>query len=175
MPDVYGNPYLPSFVRNQPKIADPTPGFQTPVLPTKVSQINSVQGFSGAHQYAASLANGSSEILAETDPDTPRVYVVVVDQNGQRYVQGFRLVPEEEPKPVTMDDLNDKMSAVLERLERLEAERKTGNGQPNYRNAEQSKHNSSNDRNAPVSKRPDGGNQPDGSHRPENAASPAGN
>ena len=135
MDNAYGNPYLPPFVRNQPKVADPIPGIQAPVLPTKMHQITSVQGFSGAHQYAASLANGSSEILAESDPNTPRIYVAVVDQNGQRYVQGFRLTPEEEPKPVTMDDLNSKMNEVLERLGQLEAERKTGHDKSNFRSS----------------------------------------
>ena len=137
MSDPYGNPYLPPFVRNQPRVADPA--FQPPVLPTKMAQITSVNGFAGAHQYAAGLANGSSEIIADADPNVPRVYVVVVDQNGQRYVQGFNLVPEEEPKPITMDDLNGKMNTILDRLNRLEEERKAGNDKSDFRNAEQGK------------------------------------
>lgn len=139
MPDVYGNPYLPSFVRNQPSMANPVPGVPSPVLPTKASQINSVQGFDGAHKYVAGLLNGSSEILAESDPNVSRVYVVAVDQNGQRYVQGFRLIPEEEPKPVTMDDLNDKMNRVLSRLDQLEAERKTVDAKPGNGPVEQNR------------------------------------
>ena len=167
MSDLYGNPYLPPFVRNQPKVADPA--FQ-PVLPTKASQINSVNGFAGAHQYVAGLTNGSSEIVAEADPNVSRVYVVVVDQNGQRYVQGFRLIPEEEPKPITMDDLNEKMNTVLDRLNQLEAERKTVDAKPNFRNAEQSKPAPAIDRNVTGGKRSDGANQSDGVHRSENAA-----
>lgn len=162
MPDVYGNPYLPSFVRNQPNMANPVPGAVAPVLPTKASQINSVQGFDGAHKYAAGLLNGSSEILAESDPNLPRVYVVAVDQNGQKYVQGFRLVPEEEPKPVTMDDLNDKMNAVLERLGRLEAEREAIDVKPGIGTVEQSNGFAANDANAGFCERSGSNDSSDG-------------
>lgn len=162
MPDVYGNPYLPPFVRNQPKMADPVPSIQTPILPTKVSQIVTVQGFDGARQHASTLTNGSSELVAESDPNVSRVYAIVVDQNGQRYVQGFRLVPEEEPKKVTMDDLNDKMNVVLERLGRLESERGVVNDKPDLGNAQQSKPVSSTDRFIASVKQPNGDDQSDG-------------
>ena len=175
MPDVYGNPYLPSFVRNQPTMANPVPGVTSPVLPTKVNQITSVQGFAGAHQYAANLANGSSEILAETDQNTPRIYVVVVDQNGQRYVQGFRLTPEEEPKPVTMDDLNSKMYVVLDRLGQLEQERMMRHDKSDFRNAGQGKPVAPNDRRIEGLQRSNGGDQSDGSDRSANAGGAAGN
>ena len=138
MADVFGNPYLPSFVRSQPKAADPMP-FQQPALPVKTCQIQSVAGFQGARQHASKLTNGSSELVADIDQNLSRIYAVVIDQNGQQFIQGFDLIPVEEPKPVTIDDLNDKMNKVLERLNQLE-ERKmtefesdnilTGSGKP---------------------------------------------
>ena len=133
MADMYGSPYLPSFVRNQPKMVDPTLSAQVPTLPTRSCQIKSVDGYAGAREHAGTLTNGSSEIVAELNPNIPRVYVVVVDQNGQKYVQGFGLIPEEEPKPITMDDLNDKMNKVLERLNQLEEERVTDSAQSGFR------------------------------------------
>ena len=139
MADVYGNPYLPSFVRNQPKMGNPVSYTPGSVLPTKAVQITSVQGFAGARQHVASLTPGSSEILAESDKDLARIYVTAVDQNGQQYVQGFNLIPVEEPKPVTMDDLNDKMNKVLNRLEQLEQERMTAYDQSVFRRAGQDK------------------------------------
>ena len=36
------------------------------------------------------------------------------------------MIPEERPKPVTMDDLNAKMSELLDRMNRLEAEKERG-------------------------------------------------
>lgn len=139
MADVYGNPYLPSFIRNQPKMTDPVPVMPMQALPTKACQITSVEGFAGARAHAGSLTNGSSEIVAESNQDLARVYVVVVGQNGQQYVQGFDLVPVQEPKAVTMDDLNEKMNKVLERLNQLEEERAMNNDQPGYRASVQGK------------------------------------
>ena len=139
MADVYGNPYLPSFVRNQPKMADPVPVMPMQALPTKACQIVSVNGFEGARAHARSLTNGSSEIAADSDPNTARVYVIVVDQNGQQYIQGFDLTPVQEPKPITMDDLNDKMNKVLERLNQLEEERMMKNDQSGFRASGQNK------------------------------------
>ena len=130
MADVYGNPYLPSFVRNQPKMSNPVAMPTTPILPTKATQITSVQGFAGARQHVATLTPGSSEIVADSDPNLARIYMVVVDQNNQQYVQGFDLVAVEEPKQITMDDLNDKMNKVLTRLDQLEQERTIVNDQP---------------------------------------------
>lgn len=176
MADLYGNPYLPSFVRNQPKMADPALNMPQTVLPTRATQINTAQGFAGARQYAMNLTNGSSEIIAEADPNIARVYVIAVDQNGQRYVRGFRLIEEEEPKPITMDDLNLKMNEVLERLNHLEEEKVTANGQSNHRNAwankPVSKHIAADDRNAANGKRSGGGTEPNGNVEPGDAESP---
>lgn len=74
------------------------------------------------HKYGYSLANGASEILAEEDPNMARIYICAKDANGQMFVQGFDLSPVEEPKPITMDDINSKMNRILERLDKLEVE-----------------------------------------------------
>ena len=122
----YANPYLPSFVNQRPTINNP----QMPAsnLPTpqmnysgiQFGQIHYVNGFEGARAHAANLANGASEIVAESDPNLSRSYIVAKDANGQIYVQGGDFVPIEEPKPVTVDELNAKMNAILEKLNKLE-------------------------------------------------------
>ena len=127
----YANPYLPSFINQRPTVSSP----QQQNLPTpqmnysgiNFGQIHSVKGFEGARAY--NLANGASEILADSDPNLARVYICAKDQNGQLFVQGFDLVPVEEPKPVTIDDINSKMNRILERLDKLEVDR---NGKSNY-------------------------------------------
>ena len=112
----YANPYLPSFVSQRPTINNPTP--QMNFSGIQFGQIHSVNGFEGARAYANNLANGSSEIIADGDPNVARAYIVAKDSNGQVFVQGF--IPIEEPKPVTVDELNEKMNAILEKLNKLE-------------------------------------------------------
>ena len=125
----YANPYLPSFVNQRPRMNDVK--MQPSVGSVVFSQIHPVKGYEGADAYSATLAAGSSEILSESDPNIARIYVVAKDQNGQTFVQGFGLVPDERPKPITMDDLNAKMSELLERMDKLETEKVTVNAQPN--------------------------------------------
>lgn len=125
----YANPYLPSFVNQRPRLNDTKP---VPMYGSTFSQIHPVSGFEGARNYANGLANGSSEILSESDPEIARVYIVAKDQNGQTFMQPFRLVAEEEPKPVTMDDLNTKMSELLERMNKLEEDRANGQSGNEY-------------------------------------------
>ena len=153
----YANPYLPSFVNQRPVINNQSPN----VLPTpqmnysgiQYGQIHSVKGFAGARAY--NLANGASEILADEDPNVSRVYIVAKDANGQLFIQGGDFVPIEEPKPVTMDDISTKMNQILERLNKLEGEKRNdqsgdgtaGKGGKQSGNAGYQ----SNDRNASVS------------------------
>ena len=119
----YANPYLPSFVNQRPRINDPLPTPQLQFSGVNYGQIHPVNGFDGARSYANNLANGSSEILPESDPNTARIYIVAKDNNGQVFVQGCNVIPIEEPKPVTMDDLSSQMSQILERLNKLEADK----------------------------------------------------
>ena len=124
----YANPYLPSFVNQRPVISNPSNSLPTPQMTysgINYGQIHSVKGFDGARAY--NLANGASEILAEEDPNMARVYVCSKDANGQLFMKGYDLVEVEEPKPITMDDINSKMNRILERLDKLEVER---NDQP---------------------------------------------
>ena len=122
----YANPYLPSFVNQRPRVNNSQ--FQMPINAPVYSQIRSTNGFDGARTYASNnLTPGSSDIVAESDPNVARVYIVAKDQNNQIIVEGYRLIREEEPKPVTMDDLNTKMSELLERMNKLEEEKLNGN------------------------------------------------
>ena len=129
----YANPYLPAFVNQRPTINNPqVPTPQMNYSGVQFGQIHSVSGFDGARSYANNLANGASEILAEKDPNLARAYIVAKDENGQVYIQGGNFVPIEEPKPVTVDELNDKMNKILEKLNKIEEDK--ANDQP-VRNA----------------------------------------
>ncbi len=122
----YANPYLPSFANQRPVINNTPAPLPTPQMNysgIQFSQIHSVNGFEGARAYANTLSNGSSEILAESDPNLARAYIVAKDTNGQIYVQGGNFIPIEEPKPVTVDELNAKMNTILEKLSKLEEEK----------------------------------------------------
>jgi len=165
----YANPYLPSFVSQRPVINNQS---QT-ILPTPqmnlsgmvYGQIHSVKGFEGAESY--NLANGQSEILADSDPNLARIYVAARDANGQMLVQGFDLVPVERPKPVTMDDLSTTMNQILERLNKLEGEKTNDQSVHGtyWKSGKQSGYgaNQSNGRNGSVSTESAGGVKPDGS------------
>ena len=160
----YANPYLPSFVNQRPRVNEPqpTPTPQMNFSGLNFGQIHSVSGFAGARAY--NLANGASEILAESDPNLARVYVVAKDNNGQMFVQGFNLIPVEEPKPVTMDDLSNTMSQILDRLNKLEEGQK--NEQPvsanSWSNTKQSGNGTdgANVRNGSGAAKPAGGSRP---------------
>ena len=122
----YANPYLPAFVSQRPRFND-TSKPMAPLSPMSVSysQIHSANGFAGAREYALNnLANGASEIISDTDPNIARVYIVAKDSTGMPFMEPYRLVPEEEPKPVTMDDLSAKMSELLDRMNKLEEDKK---------------------------------------------------
>ena len=127
----YANPYLPAFVNQRPRINNIQPNVSSSAIgvPT-YAQIHSVCGFEGARNY--NLAPGSSEILAESDPNTARVYIVACDANGQKFMKAFKLIEEEEPKPITMDDLNAKMSQLLDRMDKLEEEKKNDQSDSKY-------------------------------------------
>ena len=112
------SPYLPNSVAQQPKLYMP----MNPTDPRQdFTKIHSVNGFPGARQYAhETLAPGCSNIIADSDPNIARVYIVGKDQNGQIIVSGYRLIPEEEPKPVTMDDISNQLSELINRVSKLE-------------------------------------------------------
>ena len=125
MVNPYANPYLPAFVSQRPRFNDPTRPPQ-PVTPMSMSysQIHSVTGFDGARNYAVNnLANGASEIISDTDPNLARIYIVAKDSTGQTFMEAYKLIPETEPKPVTMDDLYAKMTEMSERINRLEEDK----------------------------------------------------
>lgn len=112
------NAYLPEFVSQQPKI-------YMPINPTDPvvdhTQIRSVNGYDGARRYVnETLAPGCSNIISDSNPDVARVYIVGKDQTGQAIVNGFRLIPEEEPKPVTMDDISKQLGELINRVAKLE-------------------------------------------------------
>jgi hypothetical protein len=119
----YANPYLPSFVNQRPRMEAQAPTPQLSFAGATFSQVHPVNGFDGARAYANNLANGSSEILPDSDPNVAQVYMVMKDQNGQILIQGCAVTPIEEPKPLTIDDLSSKLSQILDRLNRLEEEK----------------------------------------------------
>ena len=105
----YANPFLPRFANQRPVINNQSVSIPAPQMNysgLNFGQIQSVKGFDGARNWANSLSNGSSAILAEEDPNLSQVYIVAKDANGQIYVKGGSFIPIEEPKPVTMDDLS---------------------------------------------------------------------
>lgn len=127
----YANPYLPSFVSQRPRMAEPTT--MTPTFGVQTQQygtIHQVNGFQGARDYAKSLLPGNSEIVAESDPNLSRIYIVAKDQNQQIYMEAYNLTPEVEPKAVTMEDLSAQMNELLGRMNRLEEDKR--NDQSNH-------------------------------------------
>ena len=159
----YANPYLPSFVSQRPVMNSQQPTPQMNYSGINFGQIHSVRGFDGARAY--NLANGASEILAEEDPNMARIYICAKDANGQMLVQGFDLVPVEEPKPVTMDDINNKMNRILERLNKLEVEQNDQSVRnASWKGVKQSGYagNQPNGRNGSGGAEPAGNTQPDG-------------
>ena len=158
----YGNPYLPSFVTQRPTMNVSQPAPQMNLSGITYSQIHSANGFDGADKYAAGLANGASEIITDSDNNVSRVYVVAKDTNGQTYVQALKVIPEDRPKPITMEDLNSKMSILLDRIDKLEKDRVTNNESGNFnssKNAKQSVSSGyrSDDRNSQNGSKPYGG------------------
>ena len=128
----YNNPYLPSFVSQRPRMYDnPTP---RPVSSGMLNygQIKPVSGFAGAREYATNeLAMGASAIVVESNPDMARVYITAKGGDNQITVSGFDLVPVPEPKPVTIEDVNEKLNRLMDRFDKLEE--KERNDKPVYR------------------------------------------
>ena len=89
------NPYLPPLAANRPRM-EPPRQIQTPQISIpgslNYSQIQPVSGFDGARAFANGLAIGSSAIIAESDPNIARVYIVAKDANGQTIVEGYKLI-----------------------------------------------------------------------------------
>ena len=129
MSNVYGDPYVPDFAKQRPRIQQQTP---TPVVGRMIyDQIQSVIGFEGAREFAnARLGNGASCIIAEGDPNIARIYVVAKDQNGAVLLSGYDLTRIEEPKPITMQDISTQLSDIQNRIKTLEE--KTDNDKPVY-------------------------------------------
>lgn len=152
------NPYLPQPVYNpvqQVPQVQPIPVVQGPRM-----EIQSVNGKESALAFA--IGPNSSVILA--DAINPKIWIVTTDSSGFKAVKGFKIIPDEdEPAPEKVQE--DKMSALEERLTKLE-ERMNDYGQSNSKSAWQNKSgnagNQPNDRNGSVSKGSDGGNQSDG-------------
>ena len=177
----YANPYLPAFAANRPRIENQS-AVQKPSMSVGglvYKQIQPVNGFEGADAYAQTLAAGSSDICSESDPSIPRVYIVAKDANGQCFVQGCDMTLVDRPKPVTMDDLNAKMSELIDRVKKLECEKergiiydgKSGNGYV-PKNTKQSNDTriQTNNRNAQSSQKPTSGTSTIGSEQSQYAA-----
>ena len=116
----YDDPYLPGFVNQRPRIEMPLQQ-TTMYKPNVYGQIQSVHGFDGARDFALNrLSPGSSTIIAESDPNFARIYIVAKDQNSLVLATGYDLTPVEEPKPITMQDLSNQLAEIQNRINRLE-------------------------------------------------------
>ena len=128
----YDNPYLPSFVRQRPRVHDTNNLRQISSSMLNYGQIRPVSGFSGAREYATTeLAAGASCIVVDSDPNLARIYMTAKDTNNQILVSGFDLVPIEEPKPITMESIDSKLNDFLDRLTKLEE--KSANDKPVFK------------------------------------------
>lgn len=119
MGNVYGDPYVPDFAKQRPRIQQQT---SAPVIGRMIyDQIQSVTGFDGAREFANTrLGNGASCIIAESDPNAARIYIVAKDQNGSIILSGYNLIPVEEPKPITMQDISAQLADIQNRITKLE-------------------------------------------------------
>ena len=119
MSNVYGDPYVPDFAKQRPRIQQQMPA---PVIGRIIyDQIQSVTGFEGAREFANThLGNGASCIIDESDPNIARIYVIAKDQNGSVLLSGYNLIPVEEPKPITMQDISTQLSDIQNRITKLE-------------------------------------------------------
>ncbi len=119
MGNVYGDPYVPDFAKQRPRIQQQ---MSAPVIGRMIyDQIQSVTGFEGAREFANTrLGNGASCIIAESDPNIARIYVIAKDQNGSIILSGYDLSPVEEPKPITMQDISTQLSDIQNRITKLE-------------------------------------------------------
>ena len=116
----YADPYVPGFVGQRPRI-QPSPQTASRYNPNVYGQIQPVAGFDGARDFATNrLSPNSSAIIAESDPNLARVYVVAKDQNSGILVSGYDLVPVVEPKPITMQDISVQLNDIQSRLIKLE-------------------------------------------------------
>ena len=128
----YDNPYLPSFVRQWPRVHDTNNLRQISSSMLNYGQIRPVSGFSGAREYATTeLAAGASCIVVDSDPNLARIYMTAKDTNNQILISGFDLVPIEEPKPITMESIDSKLNGLLDRLTKLEE--KSANDKPVFK------------------------------------------
>lgn len=127
MGNVYGNPYEPDYVKQRPRFQQPQKVFNNMIY----DQIQTVQGFDAARDFASNcLAAGASYIIAEGDPNIARIYMVSKDHNGVPSVSAFKLIPEEEPKQPTMQDLSNMLQDIQNRINKLEE--KANNEEPVY-------------------------------------------
>ena len=116
----YADPYVPGFVGQRPRI-QPAPATASRYNPNVYGQIQPVAGFDGARDFATNrLSPNSSAIIAESDPNLARIYVVAKDQNGGILVTGYDLKPIVEPKPITMQDISAQLNDIQSRLMKLE-------------------------------------------------------
>lgn len=117
MANVYGNPYEPDFAKQRPRFQPPQKVFKTMIY----DQIQTVQGFDGARDFATNcLGPGASYIIADGDPNIARIYVISKDQASAISVSAFKLIPEEEPKQPTLQDISNLLENISGRLSKLE-------------------------------------------------------
>lgn len=119
--NVYDDPYSISRPNRGTRMPTQYQQPQTAYKPLIYDKIQSVLGFDGAREFANTrLSPGASCIIAEANPEIARVYVVSKDENGVPSLGAYKLIPEEEPKPITMQDISAQLADIQNRITKLE-------------------------------------------------------
>ena len=158
------NPYL-----NQVPLNPVIPNYQSVVPQGPRMQIDTVNGKEAAFAY--NMGPNSSVILA--DAMEAKVWVVTTDSAGYKVVKGFNITPDEEEKPPVVQTESDQISALSERIQKLE-ERMNSYGESDVRVAGQIESDGanakSNDEYGSNGKRSDAGNKSNSDKQSTNAA-----
>lgn len=138
-PLIQGNtPYYQNNIPFNPVIPNyPTIQHQAPQM-----QINCVNGRESAQAF--SIGPNSSVVLV--DNLEPKIWIVTTDSSGYKAVNGFRIIPDNEPQqPIPAEgkvETPDPIKDLTERIEKLEERMNNNgnaNGQSNNRSSYQNK------------------------------------
>ena len=98
------NPYLAQTVQNQ----------FVPVVPQQGPRME-IQRVNG-RESALSFAIGPNSSVILVDNLEPKIWIVTTDSSGYKAINGFKIIPDEEPQTAT----DDPIKALSERIDKLE-------------------------------------------------------